>query len=146
MMQEQLYLSKVASYLTQWINVKWLILFTVVFTIFVTAIDSTSLWILLPTLAEEFDTDASTIIWVGMSHLVVSGGLLLIFGRLGDAGGKSWLFILGSIIFAIGTCLAPLAPNIVVLISVRLFVGVAYALIMSNRDALLTMTFPQKQK
>ena len=97
-MQEQLYLSKVASYLTQWINVKWLILFTVVFTIFVTAIDSTSLWILLPTLAEEFDTDASTIIWVGMSHLVVSGGLLLIFGRLGDAGGKSWLFILGSII------------------------------------------------
>ena len=146
MIQEQLYLSKVASYLTQWIKPKWLILFTVVFTIFVTAIDSTSLWILLPTLAEEFDTDASIIIWVGMSHLVVSGGLLLIFGRLADAGGKSWLFILGTIIFAIGTCLAPLAPNIFVLISIRLFMGVAYALIMSNRDALLTMTFPQKQK
>jgi MFS family permease len=97
-------------------------------------------------LAEEFNTDASTIIWIGMSHLVVSGGLLLIFGRLGDAGGKSRLFILGSIIFAIGTCLAPLAPSVLVLIMIRMFVGVGYALIMSNRDALLTMTFPQKQK
>ena len=99
MNQQQLQLPNIALYLTRWIDVKWLILLTVVFTIFVTAIDSTQLFILLPTLAETFDTDASIIIWVGMSHLVVSGGLLLIFGRLGDTGGKSQLFILTKVGF-----------------------------------------------
>ena len=145
-MNQQLQLPHIALYLTRWIDLKWLILLTVVFTIFVTAIDSTQLFILLPTLAETFDTDASIIIWVGMSHLVVSGGLLLIFGRLGDAGGKSQLFILGSIIFAIGYSLAPFATSIYMLIAIRLFVGIGYALVMSNRDAILTMTFPQNQK
>ena len=145
-MREPLRPPKVTRYLTRWIDLKWLTLFNVVFPTFVLAMDSSSLFILLPTLAEEFNTDASTIVWVGMSHCVVSGGLLLIFGRLGDAGGKSRLIILGSIIFAIGTCLAPLAPNIFVLILIRLFIGIAYALTMSNRDAILAMSFPQNQK
>lgn len=145
-MPESLQLSTVTRYLTRWIDLKWLVLFNVVFPVFVLAMDSSSLFILLPSLAEEFNTDASTIIWVGMSHCVVSGGLLLTFGRLGDAGGKSRFIILGTIIFAIGTCFAPLSPNILSLIAIRLFIGIGYALTMSNRDALLTMAFPQDQK
>ena len=102
--------------------------------------------ILLPRLAEEFNTDASTIIWVAMSHCIVSGALLLILGRIGDAGGISRVIILGTFIFAIGTCFAPLSPNVFILIAIRLFIGIGYAFTMSNRDALLTMAFPKDQK
>ena len=145
-MSESLRPPKVTRYLTRWIDLKWLTLFNVVFPTFALAIDSSALFILLPTLAEEFNTDASTIVWVGMSHCIVSGGLLLIFGRLGDAGAKSRLTILGIITFAIGTCLAPLAPDIFTLIVIRLFIGISYALTMSNRDAILAISFPQNQK
>lgn len=145
-MAEPLQLSKVTRYLTRWIDLKWLMLFNVVFPVFVLAMDSSSLFILLPRLAEEFNTDASTIIWIAMSHCIVSGGLLLILGRLGDAGGKSTFIILGTIIFAIGTCFAPLSPNIFAFIAIRLFIGIGYAFTMSNREALLTMAFPQDQK
>ena len=64
-MAEPLQLSKVTRYLTRWIDLKWLMLFNVVFPVFVLAMDSSSLFILLPRLAEEFNTDASTIIWIG---------------------------------------------------------------------------------
>ena len=145
-MTEAFQLSRVTRYLTRWIDLKWLMLFNVVFPVFVLAMDSSSLFILLPRLAEEFNTDASTIIWVAMSHCIVSGGLLLILGRIGDAGGKSRFIILGTFIFAIGTCFAPLSPNVFILIAIRLFIGIGYAFTMSNRDALLTMAFPKDQK
>jgi len=97
---------------------------------------------ILPFIARAFDVDLPTIQWVVLAYLIVSSGLLLAFGRLGDMIGQRRLFFLGFSVFITGSLLSAFAPNVLSLISTRIIQAVGGGMITSSSAPLITKTLP----
>ena len=101
---------------------------------------------ILPFVARSFGVDLPTIQWVVLAYLIVSSGLLLAFGRLGDMVGQRRLFLAGFAIFIGGSLLSWLAPNLAWLIATRIIQAVGGGMITSSSAPLITKTLPQSHR
>lgn len=125
---------------------KWLIMAVVGVGGFMAALNSASLIIILPTLQSDLHTpDLVPILWVLLAYTLASAVLLLSVGRLADLIGNKRIYVLGYLIFGIGSTFCALADNVWVLVAARAVQGVGGALLMANTSAIITHTFPKKE-
>ena len=124
---------------------KWLVMLVVGVGGFMAALNSASLIIILPTLQSDLHTDLINILWVLLSYTLASAVLLLSVGRLADLIGNKRIYLLGYLIFGLGSLLCALANNVWVLIAARFVQGVGGALLMANTSAIITHTFPRRE-
>ncbi|MBI2366381.1 MAG: MFS transporter [Deltaproteobacteria bacterium] len=101
---------------------------------------------ILPFVARSFGVDLPTIQWVVLAYLIVSSGLLLAFGRLGDMIGQRRLFLIGFAIFIGGSLLSSLAPDLTWLIATRIVQSVGGGMITSSSSPLITKTLPHSHR
>ena len=92
-------------------------------------IDGSIVNVALPTMAAYFDRDTGTIAWVIITYLLMMAGLLLVFGRLADRGITKKLFLLGFVIFTLGSAACGIAPSLDILLAARLVQGLGAAMI-----------------
>ncbi|MFA6333650.1 MAG: MFS transporter, partial [Methanoregula sp.] len=92
-------------------------------------LDGSIVNVALPTMATYFDTDTGTIAWVIITYLLMMAGLLLVFGKLADRGLTKKLFLLGFLIFTIGSAACGIAPSLDVLLAARIVQGIGAAMI-----------------
>ncbi|MFA4860445.1 MFS transporter [Methanoregula sp.] len=92
-------------------------------------IDGSIVNVALPTMATYFDTDTGTIAWVIITYLLMMAGFLLVFGKLADRGLAKKLFLLGFVIFTLGSAACGIAPSLDVLLASRLVQGLGAAMI-----------------
>jgi EmrB/QacA subfamily drug resistance transporter len=92
-------------------------------------IDGSIVNVALPTMAAYFDTDTGTIAWVIIAYLLMMAGLLLVFGKIADRGGAKRLFLLGFVIFTLGSAACGIAPTLEILLAARLVQGIGAAMI-----------------
>ncbi|MBP2334888.1 MFS family permease [Saccharothrix coeruleofusca] len=85
--------------------------------------------------------DASQL--VASSYLVAFGGLLLLGGQLADAVGRRRAFLVAVGIFGLGSLIATVAVNPVMLISGRVVQGIGAAFTVPGAMAIITTTFPE---
>lgn len=74
---------------------KWLVLLTVSIGSFIATLDASMVNIAFPTLVHTFETELSVVLWVTVGFLLVSTGLMLTMGRIGDAFGRKKFYMLG---------------------------------------------------
>lgn len=101
---------------------------------------------ILPFVARSFGVDLATIQWVVLAYLIVSSGLLLAFGRLGDMIGQRRLFLTGFAIFICGSLFSSIAPDLGWLIATRVVQSVGGGMITSSSSPLITKTLPQSHR
>lgn len=101
---------------------------------------------ILPFVARSFGVDLATIQWVVLAYLIVSSGLLLAFGRLGDMIGQRRLFLSGFAIFICGSLFSSIAPDLGWLIATRVVQSVGGGMITSSSSPLITKTLPQSHR
>ncbi len=89
---------------------KWWVLVAIGVSTFMSALDSSVVNIILPVVNRDFNTSVATIEWVVIIYLLIVGGLLLTFGRLGDLRGHRQIFLAGFIIFILTSMACGLAP------------------------------------
>jgi EmrB/QacA subfamily drug resistance transporter len=92
-------------------------------------IDGSIVNVALPVMAAYFDTDTGTIGWVIVTYLLMMAGLLLVFGRLADRGITKKLFLVGIVVFTIGSAACGIAPTLDILLAARLIQGAGAAMI-----------------
>ncbi len=109
-------------------------------------IDGSIVNVVLPTLVDAFGTSLASVQWVPMAYLLASGGLVLVFGRLGDLRGPRAVFLGGLLGFVAASALCAAAPTIEALVAFRVLQGVAAAATMSVPLAILTATFPPAKR
>ncbi|MDD5025294.1 MAG: MFS transporter, partial [Methanoregula sp.] len=80
-----------------------LLLCAIAFGVVMDGIDGSIVNVALPTMAAYFDTDAGTIAWVIITYLLMMAGLLIVFGKLAGYGYTKKLFLLGFVIFTLGS-------------------------------------------
>lgn len=104
-------------------------------------IDGTIVAIALPVIQTGFRATASDAQWVVEAYTLVLGALMLLSGALGDRYGRKRLFVLGVIVFAIGSILCGLAPSMPALIAARVLQAAGGTMLAPASLALLGASF-----
>ncbi|MBI4337580.1 MAG: MFS transporter [Chloroflexi bacterium] len=102
--------------------------------------------VVLPALSKAFATDISVVIWVTVVYYLVSTGLMLSAGWVGDVLGRKRVLALGFLIFALGAGLSAMAENIYQLIGLRVLTAVGAAGILSSEYAIIAAVFPGRER
>ncbi len=125
---------------------KWATLAVVSIGTLMSTLDGGMVGVSFPALSEAFDTGSSTILWVSVAFWGTSFGLLPTLGWLGDVHGRKRVYTLGSLVFAFGIVAAAAAPNVWVLIAVRIVQAVGSAMVLSNLNAVIAAAFPAGER
>ena len=94
-------------------------------------------------MAAYFDTDTGTIGWVVITYLLMMAGLLIVFGKLAGRGYAKKLFLLGFVIFTLGSAACGLAPALDILLAARLLQGTGAAMIAAVAPLLCIRYLPK---
>jgi len=125
---------------------QWWLLAAVGLSSLMVSSQTSALSAILPFVAKSFGVDLPTVQWVVLAYLIVSSGLLLAFGRLGDMIGQRRLFLVGFAIFIGGSLLCWLAPSLAWLVVTRIIQAVGGGMITSSSSPLITKTLPQSHR
>ena len=125
---------------------KWLILISVAMGIFLATIDGSIVNIGLNTLVNDLGQPLAVVEWVVLAYMLTISTLMLSIGRLGDMVGKKTLYLVGLIVFTIGSVLCGLSPSVYWLIGFRVLQGIGAAMLMALATAIVTEAFPNQER
>jgi EmrB/QacA subfamily drug resistance transporter len=109
-------------------------------------IDGTVVNVALPALQSALHATASQMQWIIESYALLLSALLLLGGSLGDLYGRTRIFVLGVVVFAVASAWCGLAPSISWLIIARGVQGVGAALLVPGSLALISASFPEDKR
>ena len=95
---------------------KWLPLFVLSSALMIIIIDTTVLNVSIRNMIADLATNVQGIQWVISAYSLTLAALTVTGGRLGDLFGRKRMFMLGAILFAVGSFVTSIAPNIAWLI------------------------------
>src|SRR5665213_1058977 len=90
---------------------KWTTLLVLSLALAIIVIDTTILNVSLATIIREFHTTIQNIQWVITAYSLTLAALTITGGRLGDLFGRKRMFVLGALIFAIGSTITSFSHN-----------------------------------
>ena len=123
-----------------------LILLTIAAGTFVSVMDQTGVTLALPMMASDFGATIPFVQWVAFGYILATGSLLLPAGSLSDMIGRKVVYVSGYFVFIIGAALAGLSSDLVAVIACRFVQGAGAAMIQANGMAILTTTFPARER
>jgi len=110
------------------------------------SLDSSIVNAVLPVITQALDSAVAATQWIVTIYLLVLSGLMLTFGRLGDLYGHKRVYLWGFGVFVVGSAVCGVAPSLPVLIGARAFQGIGAAMLTATSPAILTSTFPARQR
>lgn len=109
-------------------------------------LDSTIVSVSLPVMSSDLRMSSETAIWIPTAYLVSLAVLLLTVGRLSDIKGRKNIFIIGFGIFVLGSLLCSVSQDGEQMIVFRVLQGIGAACIGATATAIITDTFPAKER
>jgi len=121
---------------------KWLPLMVMALALFIVVLDTTIINVSLKAIIHDLHSNLKSIQWVITGYSLVLAAFTITGGRLGDIFGRKKLFLLGAVVFAVGSLLASRshsAPHLFV--SVALVEGLGAAMMLPATASLLVSTY-----
>lgn len=109
-------------------------------------IDGTVVNVALPALQRELGATATDLQWVVEAYALLFSALLLVGGSLGDQFGRRRTFAIGVSLFTLMSVGCGLARSMPQLILARALQGVGAALLVPGSLALISASFPEKER
>jgi MFS family permease len=109
-------------------------------------IDGTALNVVLPSLQRDLNASGTDLFWILNAYLLILAALILVGGSLGDKLGRKKIFMIGILIFIIGSTACGFAPTVAYLIGFRLAQGVGGALMIPGSLSLLSSSIDEKER
>jgi EmrB/QacA subfamily drug resistance transporter len=110
---------------------------------FMVVLDSTIVYVALPSIDEALGFGPGGLQWVMSAYLLTFGGLLLLGGRSADLLGRRRMFMIGVGLFAASSLVCGLAWSDQVLVAARVVQGVAAAIMAPTALSLLMTVFEE---
>jgi len=121
---------------------KWAPLPVMGLAVVIIVLDTTLLNVSLGTIIRELNTDISSIQWVITAYSLTLAAFTITGGRLGDLFGRKKMFIIGAIVFAIGSFIASISPSVGwLIVGESVIEGFGAAMMMPATAALLVSTY-----
>jgi DHA2 family multidrug resistance protein len=125
---------------------KWWVLASVMIGTFMAVLDSTIVSVAFPKMMAVFGVSVDQIEWVMTAYLLVFAVVLPSSGWVADHFGYKKTYMLGLLLFTVGSLLCSLSWNEDVLIAFRLVQGAGAGFVMPVGMAIVTRTFPPKER
>lgn len=120
---------------------QWLLLATVGLALLMVMMDITILYTALPGISKDLDASPSTALWAINIYPLITAGLLLGTGTLGDRVGHRQMFIVGLSIFGLASLGASLCTTAEQLVAARAMQAIGASAIMPATLALIRVGF-----
>ncbi len=126
---------------------KWGPVFVLSLALAIILIDATLLNVSLATLVKDLNTDIQSLQWVITAYSLTIAALTITGGRLGDLFGRKKMFVVGAVLFAIGSFIASIAGNVsTMIIGESIIEGVGAALMMPATASLLVSKYKGRDR
>ena len=109
-------------------------------------IDGTVVNVALPAIQRDLQADAFEAQWVVESYALFLAALLLVGGSLGDHFGRRTMLAIGVVLFTAASLACALSADVRQLITARAVQGVGAALLVPGSLALISASFPAKER
>ncbi len=113
---------------------------------FMTPFDSSIIAVALPAMGASLHLNYSYALWAQAAYLLLTTALLIPAGRIADSRGPIRYNLAGNIVFALGSALAGLAQNGLMLIVGRCVQGAGGAFMFATSTGIITAVFPRCQR
>jgi EmrB/QacA subfamily drug resistance transporter len=113
---------------------------------FLTPFMGSSVTVALPMIGREFDLGPLGLSWIATSYLLAAAILLVPFGKLADARGRTRIFIGGMLVYTAASLACTLSPSAGALMASRVAQGLGGAMVFGTSVAILTAAFPPEQR
>jgi MFS family permease len=113
--------------------------------LFLFALDNTIVADVQPAVVEQFQA-VDKVAWLATAFIIPGVGFMLSVGQLFQVFNAKWCYVIGVIIFEIGSMLCGGAPNIYVLISGRAFAGAGATIIYIGSLFLISVNTTEKER
>jgi EmrB/QacA subfamily drug resistance transporter len=111
---------------------------------FMSALDSRSVNIALPTLSVYFDVSLAVVQWIPLAYQLTIVGLVLSMARVGDQLGRKRIYTLGFVLLGIGSMACGLSPQLWHIILFRVIEAVGGALVLANGRAIASVLYARE--
>jgi EmrB/QacA subfamily drug resistance transporter len=125
---------------------KWWTLVAVCTGVFMLLLDITIVNVALPDIQTELDASLSDLQWVIDAYALSLAALLLTAGSLADLFGRRRVFVIGTVLFTLGSIACGSAQDILFLTISRAFQGIGGAAMFATALALLASAFHGKDR
>jgi EmrB/QacA subfamily drug resistance transporter len=120
---------------------KVIILISCCLSLLIVSMDATIVNVAIPSIRTELHASASQLQWVIDVYTLVLASLLLLSGATADRFGRRRVFQIGLTIFAVGSLLCSLAPDIHTLIAARLLQGIGGSMLNPVALSIISQVF-----
>ena len=125
---------------------KWVLFLVVASSGFLSIMNLNIVNIGAPDMIEDFQTNASLIVWVNLAFVMGVTVPLLPLSRISDVFGRKRMYLAGAILVPIGLTLCAISQDLYQLVAGRVITGFGSAMVLANDNALLTQTFPASER
>jgi EmrB/QacA subfamily drug resistance transporter len=112
--------------------------------VFIVAVDSTTVNIALPSIREDFGASTTELQWIVSAYTMTLAAFYLLGGSLADRIGRKKVFVAGLTIFALGALASSLAPSATFLIVARMCQAVGGASLAPTAMAIMSDAFTDR--
>lgn len=117
---------------------KWLLMSLLSLAQFMVVLDVTVVNVALPDIGSSLALDREALTWVVTAYTLTFGGLLVLGGRLADAFGRKYMFMMGLSLFTAGSLLVAMAGSGGILLASRVAQGMGAAMLSPAALSILT--------
>jgi EmrB/QacA subfamily drug resistance transporter len=128
------------------VNRKWWTLAGACSGLFLLMLDSTVVALALPEIRGDVGASSEGLQWVMNGYLLTIAVLVVTAGRLGDMFGRKRVFVVGMVVFALGSIVSGAAGDQLGLIAGRVLQGTGAAPMLSLSLALVCNAFPAEEQ
>ncbi len=125
------------------IDLKWIVLITVIIGTFLGRLDQTIVNLALPKIMNDFKITQSAAGWIATAYILANAVFVPIWGKLGDTIGRKKVYLLGFSIFILGSALAGFAWNLTSMIFFRIIQAIAGSADYPTAMSILAVTFKE---
>lgn len=126
---------------------KWIPLGVLALALSIIIIDTTILNVSLKAIIEDLGTSVQALQWVISAYALTLAALTITGGRMGDLFGRKKMFMLGAVLFAVGSGLAAISQNVgMLLVGESIIEGIGAALMMPATASLLVSTYKGRDR
>jgi MFS family permease len=125
---------------------RWVALGLLSLSLVLVVMDSTIVNIAFPSLRATFGASFADAEWVNSIYSLVFGAALITWGKLGDQYGRRNIFILGTLVFMIGSTGTGFAPSIGSAVFFRAVQGMGGAMLSPSTLSIISGTFKGRER
>ncbi|MBN2302878.1 MAG: MFS transporter [Anaerolineae bacterium] len=125
---------------------RWYALLILSLSLTLVIMDATIVNVAIPSIVKDFDATFRDAEWVNTIYSLVYAATLILWGKIGDQYGRRLLFLVGVVLFGLGSALVGASSSIGMLIAMRALQGIGAAILSPSTLSIVTTTFKGKER